>query len=81
LDANTQLVSIRRAFFRLLAVKTAREVKEIMSMSSRVVSDLVRALDNLDKSPWNMKFIVREFVSIPIEGNTFLSFFLSFLFF
>jgi hypothetical protein len=42
---------------------------QIMAMSARVVSDLARALDNLDKSAWNMKFIVREFVSIPIEGS------------
>ncbi len=32
--------------------------------SSRAISDMKRALDNLDVSPWNMKVIIREFVHI-----------------
>lgn len=34
--------------------------------SSRAISDMKRALDNLDVSPWHMKAIIREFVGISI---------------
>jgi len=69
LDPNSKLIAIRKAFFESLSVNSPEEVMEIMEKSSRVVSDIVRALDNVDKCAWNLKLIVREFVPMPIEGE------------
>eukprot|EP00026_Physarum_polycephalum_P011726 Phypoly_transcript_11967.p1 GENE.Phypoly_transcript_11967~~Phypoly_transcript_11967.p1 ORF type:complete len:362 (+),score=58.85 Phypoly_transcript_11967:36-1088(+) len=69
LDYNQKLVALRRAFFKAMSVKSVDEALQLVMYSSRAISDMKRALDNLDVSPWNMKAIVREFVDIPIEGE------------
>ena len=45
------------------------EALQLVMYSSRAISDMKRALDNLDISPWNMKAIVREFVGIFFREN------------
>jgi len=41
-----------------------------MAYSERAVSDIKRLLDNKHLiEQWNLKFIVREFVPIPVEGE------------
>jgi len=52
-----------------MSVTNVAEVFELIMYSSRAVSDIKRALDNLDVSEWNLKLIVREFVDLPIEGE------------
>lgn len=37
--------------------------------SYRTISDMIRAIDNIDVSPWSLKIVVREFVQIPIESE------------
>jgi len=69
LDNNDKLIALRKAFFQVMSVKSAEEVMNLMMFSSRAVSDIKRALDYIDKTPWNLKLIVREFVDIPIEGE------------
>jgi len=66
---NMKLIVLRTAFFECLRFQTGEEAMDVMSLSSRIVSDIVRAIDNLDKSPWNLKLIIREFVDIPISGE------------
>jgi hypothetical protein len=48
-------------------VHTGAEALALCSLSNRVISDMKRALDHLDRVPWHMHFIVREFVPIPLE--------------
>jgi len=45
-------------------VQSVGEALQLVIYSSRAISDMKRALENLDVSPWNMKAIVREFVGI-----------------
>jgi hypothetical protein len=66
---NERLVGLRRAFMRVMAVTNADEALQLIMYSSRAISDIKRALDFADKSSWNLKLIVREFVEIPIEGE------------
>eukprot|EP01111_Echinosteliopsis_oligospora_P002130 TRINITY_DN13115_c0_g1_i1.p1 TRINITY_DN13115_c0_g1~~TRINITY_DN13115_c0_g1_i1.p1 ORF type:complete len:235 (+),score=47.52 TRINITY_DN13115_c0_g1_i1:58-762(+) len=68
-EDNDILIALKRAFFRAMSVTSAEEVMEMISRSSRAISDLKRALDNQDVSPWHMLGIVREFVDIPLEGE------------
>jgi hypothetical protein len=133
-DLNLQFLALRYTFFDVLAVSDADAVLQIMSLSSRVVSDVSRALTattfmfgdddvptsapttavtapaatttatapatapvnapvsviapatstatdeksaaavtsipaSVPSSHWNLKFIVREFVQLPIEGE------------
>jgi len=69
LDNNARLIALKRAFSRVLKMQTAEDVFELMSRSSRAISDLKRAIDYVEHIPWNLKFIVREFVFVPIEGE------------
>jgi hypothetical protein len=45
------------------------QVFDIMALSSRAVSDIKRALDYAADQEWSLKLIVREFVTIPLEGE------------
>eukprot|EP01089_Gocevia_fonbrunei_P021003 TRINITY_DN7976_c0_g1_i1.p1 TRINITY_DN7976_c0_g1~~TRINITY_DN7976_c0_g1_i1.p1 ORF type:complete len:267 (+),score=35.49 TRINITY_DN7976_c0_g1_i1:240-1040(+) len=69
LEENSKLIAIRRAFFRIMKVSNAEEIFNLMMYSARIISDLKRALDykDLKTLDWNLKFIIREFVDIPIE--------------
>jgi len=64
-----KLTALRRAFFDTMRVENATEAMELVMYSSRTVSDLVRALDHLDKVSWNMKIIIREFTPMPLHGE------------
>ena len=62
-----QVLALRRAWFDLMRVHTGSEALALCSLSSRVISDMRRALDHIDQVPWHMCFIVREFVPLPLE--------------
>ncbi len=109
---NLLFLALRYTFFDVLAASDVDRVLEMMSLSSRIVSDISRALTATtfifgDETPetdekgavtappapspapsatsnnssasaaapppspphWNLKFIVREFVQLPIEGE------------
>jgi len=61
------MFAIRKAFFLSMRVQSADEAFELLMYSSRAVSDIIRAIDFLHKSPWNLKLIIRDFVVMPIE--------------
>jgi len=69
LTDNEKIVALHRAFSQVLRVESAEEVFKLMAYSERTVSDLIRAVDYSSNLPWNLKFIIREFVEIPIEGE------------
>eukprot|EP00475_Leptophrys_vorax_P023699 TRINITY_DN32513_c0_g1_i1.p1 TRINITY_DN32513_c0_g1~~TRINITY_DN32513_c0_g1_i1.p1 ORF type:complete len:375 (+),score=101.55 TRINITY_DN32513_c0_g1_i1:25-1149(+) len=67
LDINSKLICVRRAFFERMRVFSSEDVFKLLAVSYRTTGDLIRAVENVDVSPWNMKFVVREFVEMPIE--------------
>eukprot|EP01125_Pyxidicula_operculata_P021152 TRINITY_DN8049_c0_g1_i1.p1 TRINITY_DN8049_c0_g1~~TRINITY_DN8049_c0_g1_i1.p1 ORF type:complete len:375 (-),score=73.03 TRINITY_DN8049_c0_g1_i1:15-1139(-) len=66
---NDQLIALRAAFFKSMKVRDVDEFLELFMYSSRTVSDIKRALDHIDKSPWNLKLIFREYQDMPIQGE------------
>jgi hypothetical protein len=66
-EVNTKLICLRRAFFDRMRVFNSADVFKLLAVSYRTTGDLIRAVENVDVSPWNLKFVVREFVQMPIE--------------
>mmetsp|Transcript_22511 Transcript_22511/g.52122 ORF Transcript_22511/g.52122 Transcript_22511/m.52122 type:complete len:349 (-) Transcript_22511:300-1346(-) len=63
---NAKLSTLQDCLTELAAVRSAAEFIELVSHSSRCVSDLVRLLDYQDDLPsWDLHIIIREFVPIP----------------
>ena len=68
--ANAKLVAVQEVTSELLSVRSADEAFELLSMSSRCVSDLVRMLTHRDDLPtWDLHLIVRRFVPLPPESE------------
>ena len=63
---HAKLVAVQEVTSTLLRVQSADEAFELLSMSSRCVSDLVRLLNHRDDLPsWDLHLIVRCFVPLP----------------
>jgi D123 len=69
LDPRRVLLALRQAFFSVLAVRTADEALALLAYSSRVVSDLKRALDHAHILEWSMQLVVRQFVPMQARGE------------
>ena len=68
--ANAKLVAVQEVTSELLSVRSADEAFELLGMSSRCVSDLVRMLTHRDDLPtWDLHLIVRRFVPLPPESE------------
>jgi len=69
LVVNRILVGVRRALFHGMKSETAAEALDLFRYSARAISDLKRAVDYADRIAWDLHFIVRPFVDIPLEGE------------
>jgi hypothetical protein len=60
-------LALHRTCFSLMKVTSASQALGLCALSNRCISDLKRALDNVENIPWHMTMIVREFVPMPFE--------------
>src|SRR3989338_902722 len=67
LAANGKLIALKRTFFELAAVSSASEALALMKNSSRLISDMKRALTHAPKLGFGLELIVRQFVSFLPE--------------
>jgi hypothetical protein len=63
---NDKLKMIKRTFFKTMKVGSVVECFELLSMSSRIVSDLVRAI-KLKDEVWDLKIAIREFIDFDLK--------------
>eukprot|EP00966_Prymnesium_polylepis_P249327 5764260-Prymnesium_polylepis.2 len=65
-DDNAKLCALQEVTSELLSVSSAPEAFELLGMSSRCISDIVRMLDYRDALPsWDLHLIVREYRPLP----------------
>eukprot|EP00007_Cunea_sp_BSH-02190019_P000529 CAMPEP_0174238740 /NCGR_PEP_ID=MMETSP0417-20130205/12287_1 /TAXON_ID=242541 /ORGANISM="Mayorella sp, Strain BSH-02190019" /LENGTH=384 /DNA_ID=CAMNT_0015317615 /DNA_START=15 /DNA_END=1165 /DNA_ORIENTATION=- len=69
LDPQRVLLAVRRAFFGAMAVHDADQALLLLTYSSRVISDLKRALDYAYVQEWNLNLVVRAFVPMDAQGE------------
>ena len=74
-DLNGQMIALRRSFLKASAVKSAEEAFNLMSWSSRIVSDLKIFLTASENSEWfDIKIVVRQFMNDLDISNEFRGF-------
>lgn len=69
-SSNTaRLVAMRTAFSRAMAISDGAAAFALMANSERIVSDIIRAVEHVPTTDWDLRVVVRRFEALPVAGE------------